>query len=243
MLKPVWQVVPLCKAQLQDVNPSDLLNGGLYRKCNTYKGGGGYDKFPQIFNTRMGTNRTDLNNQFVVQLKGCPLRCPYCYVTHSGIWGKAVELTTEQLVRDFRDSGCSVFHLMGGAPALYLNQWPDLLNKLNGEVFHSDFVPLEGDYDIGVLKEIASYPNSLYAVSIKGANQREFQKNTGVNLNEVLLEKNLEKLFQAKVPCYFTFTGMSEESIQEFIGNHKQYPFKDSFNIDLVQYKALDYKE
>lgn len=138
MLKPVWQVVPLCKAQLQDVNPSDLLNG---------------------------------------------------------------------------------------------------------EVFHSDFVPLEGDYDIGVLKEIASYPNSLYAVSIKGANQREFQKNTEVNLNEVLLEKNLEKLFQAKVPCYFTFTGMSEESIQEFIGNHKQYPFKDSFNIDLVQYKALDYKE
>lgn len=34
-----WPVMPLCKAQLQDINPDDVLNGGLYRRCNTYKGG------------------------------------------------------------------------------------------------------------------------------------------------------------------------------------------------------------
>ena len=28
-----WPVVKLCEAQLQDVNKSDILNDGLYRKC------------------------------------------------------------------------------------------------------------------------------------------------------------------------------------------------------------------
>ena len=44
-LQSVWPVVPLCKAQLEDVNPLDVLNDGLYRRCNKYKFGGGYDKF------------------------------------------------------------------------------------------------------------------------------------------------------------------------------------------------------
>ena len=49
-----FDVVPLCEAQLMDVNPLDILNNGLYRKCNTYKGGGGYDKFPEIYNAKIG---------------------------------------------------------------------------------------------------------------------------------------------------------------------------------------------
>ena len=72
----MWPVVPLCKAQLEDVNPLDVLNGGLYRRCNTYKGGGGYDKFPEIWERRLGKGETKLNDQFVVQVQGCPLHCP-----------------------------------------------------------------------------------------------------------------------------------------------------------------------
>ena len=39
-----WSVVPLCKNQLKDVDPKDILENGLYRLCDTYKSGGGYDK-------------------------------------------------------------------------------------------------------------------------------------------------------------------------------------------------------
>ena len=222
-----WDVVPLCKAQLQDVNPNDILNNGLYRKCNTYKGGGGYDKFPEIYNARFGVNRTDLNNQFVVQVRGCPLRCPYCYVTEEGITGKPVKVSSTQLVTDFKQSGCSVFHLMGGAPALHLKKWPDLLKHFKDEVFHSDFLCLEGEYDIDVLRELSYYENALYAISIKGGTPEEFKKNTATDFNEALFRKNLEALFNAGLYCYFTFTGMTPETIELFKEQYKGYPYRD----------------
>lgn len=238
-----WDVVPLCKAQLQDVNQSDILNEGLYRKCNTYKGGGGYDKFPDIFNKRFGCNRTDLHNQFVVQVKGCPLHCPYCYVTDAGVNGKSVQVSSKKMANDFRSSGCSVFHLMGGAPALYLEKWPDLQKELNGAIFHSDFLCLEGEYDESVLSELSQYENSLYAISIKGYTEEEFERNTATKYNKALFERNLERLAKVGLYCYFTFTGMTPENIQKFKDEHKGYYFDDSFAIDIIHYNAIDYKE
>lgn len=240
-MNTMWPVVPLCDAQLQDVNPNDILESGLFRKCNTYRGGGGYDKFPEIYNRRMGQNRSDLNNQFVVQLQGCPLKCPYCYVTQDGINGPATKVTTESMVRSYRDSGCSVFHLMGGAPALYLNQWPELLEQLGDEVFHSDLLCVEGEYDRGALRELAQHKNSLYAVSIKGSRPEEFKKNTGMEFPAQLFERNLRALHEEGVPYYFTFTGMSQESVSFFEWSYPGYDYRDSFAIQLVHYKALDY--
>ena len=238
----MWPVVPLCKAQLEDVNPLDVLNGGLYRRCNTYKGGGGYDKFPEIWERRFGKSGMELNNQFVVQVQGCPLHCPYCYVTEAGVRGQHKCVSSLELIKDFRESGCGVFHLMGGAPALYLNKWPDLLRCLDGDVFHSDFLGLEGEYDIGVLREIAQYKNALYAISIKGYTSEEFEKNTATKFNSELFKRNMEKLLESGVSVYFTFTGMTTESIQQFKDEHKDWPFEDSFGINLVHYKALDWK-
>lgn len=176
-----WKVVPLCDAQLTDVNPKDILNDGLYRKCNTYKSGGGYDQFSSIFKHRVSDSR-DYNDQFVVQLAGCPLKCPYCYVTDAGVNGKFVEVTTDDLLKAFNDSGCSVFHLMGGAPALYLNHWLELIDRLGSDVaFHSDFLLIEGEYDDKVLSFLGEDAFSLFAVSVKGSSAKEFRKNTGVS--------------------------------------------------------------
>ncbi len=238
----LWPVVPICEKQRRDVNPADLLQGGLYRKCSTYKAGGGYDKFPSIYQKRIGM-RSYLGEQFVVQLQGCSLNCPYCYVTRDGVLGQPVMVSTSQLVEDFKHSGCGVFHLMGGAPALYLQHWKELLDALGEVPFHSDFVLNEMDYPITTLKEIAAYKNGLYAVSVKGADEVEYLSATGTGVKMAGLLNNLRKLYLAGINFYVTFTGMSEESVQKFkaqaLASLPESVMDDGFSIQLVKYEAL----
>ena len=241
-----WKVMPLCKAQLTDINQSDILADGLYRKCNTYKGGGGYDKFPEIYQRRYGAI-PNLNNQFVVQLMGCPLRCPYCYVTPEGIHGQNYKsISTDELINAYIDSGCSVFHLMGGAPALYIENWVDIIDNLpDNAVFHSDLLLVEKEYNPAVISELASRERTLYAVSIKGGDALEFVRNTGIALDTDLFWLNFDLIVARRLPVYLTFTGMSDDSINNFKSLvQKRYGdeiIKDSFGIDLVHYNALDY--
>jgi len=234
----------LCDRQLRDVNPSDILNNGLYRRCDIYKGGGGYDKFSDIYKNRTGQVK-ECNEQFVVQLKGCPLRCPYCYVTEDGVHkGSYSLISTERLIKDFYDSNLSVLHLMGGAPALYINYWKEILERLEAQfVFHSDLLLVENEYSKRTIEELVKYPNSLYAVSIKGGTNEEFKKNTGVNLNEELFWKNFDIIVDCKLPFYITFTGMTGESIKLFknilIQRYGNHILDDSFSINLINYEAL----
>lgn len=254
MPKPtMWPVVPICEAQRQDIAPEHLFEGGLYRYCDTYKGGGGYDQFPKIFAKRNGWNEFGLNDQFVVQLKGCPFKCPYCYVTPSGVNGEHILVSTDNMVKAYRNSGCSVFHLMGGAPAIYMNQWPELIDTLarsGAFIFHSDFVLYEGEsiYDEGVLHELSERKHDcLYAVSIKGGSWAEYLNNTGVNVRMFKIWRNLELLIKHEIPFYMTFTGMSKESTEKFcmrvVDMFGPKCLEDAFNIGLVHYKALDYKK
>lgn len=240
----LWPVVPICEAQRRDVNPEDLLVGGLYRKCKTYRAGGGYDKFPDIWVKRYDIRPYNIEEQFVVQLKGCTLNCPYCYVTKKGVHGEGLNVSTRFIVDDFKRSGCGVFHLMGGAPAIYLDQWPDLLEALQGAPFHSDFILNEGDYDVDVLQRIAKYPNQLHAVSIKGEDVAAYKRNTNTDIDPELFLSNLHKLVDCAIPFYVTFTGMSDEAVSKFkqaisAGFPNTDIFRDSFSIKLVDYKAL----
>lgn len=241
-----WKVVPICDKQMRDVNPSDVLNNGLYRRCDVYKGGG-YDIFPAIYNKRNPCNKTDLANQFVVQLYGCPLNCPYCYVTRRGIFGRYTKVSTTKILRDFRQSGLKVFHLMGGAPAIYINDWKLIISKLSDdEVFRSDLLLVEGEYDENVLAELAQYKNTLYAISIKGVTWDELRVNTGVDFNIDLFWSNFNKVVKSGIPYYLTFTGMSDESIEYFKGllsirfsDEYERILEDSFKIQLIEYEAL----
>ncbi len=244
-----WEVMKLCERQLRDVNPEDVLKGGLYRKCNTYKAGGGYDKFPEIFEKRFHSRLLDYT-QFVVQLRGCPNNCPYCYVTDSGVRsGECVRISTQEMVDDFNESGLSVFHLMGGALALYLRDWHELLERLPGNIiFHSDFLCTELPYEDYVLRDLYGFSRQcLFAVSVKGATVSEFKKNTGVFYNEMLFWSNLERLVINKIPFYITFTGMPEYSrhiwmskcINRFGYDQAYKILEDSFSIDIIEYEAL----
>lgn len=228
MSKFKWPVVPLCDAQLKDVRSEDVLNDGLYRKCNIYRGGGGYDKFPIIYKQRM--NRELNPTQFVVQLKGCPLKCPYCYVTRKGIIGETVFKSTGDLLNAYEDSGLEVFHMMGGAPALYLEHWKKIAYSV--EVFHSDFLLVEKPYEF---EWIDGLPG-LHAVSIK---ERYLYTQDQYNL----LWDNLELFYWANINFYLTFTGNCEQIKRELVVRYGKEILKQSFDIEIKEYEALKYND
>jgi len=242
-----WKVVPLCEEQLLDIDPKDVLPGGHFRLCDVYKSGGGYDKFPAIFEKRTG-KKTSVK-QFVVQLYGCHLKCPYCYVTPNGIWGKPIYYHTDALAKAFfttqevLNGKLEVFHLMGGSPALYLEHWPELIDRLGEDViFHSDLCLTEKVYDRKILRDIAR-PNCLYAVNIKGTSYENYRENTGCEADDALLYDNLYSLVVSKVPFYLTFTNPGMNYYQYLLGmiflHCGNEVLEDSFIIDLVDYDAI----
>ena len=230
--------MPLCNRQLRDVNPSDILNDGLFRRCDTYKGGGGYDQFPDICEKRLGKR---YHKQFIVQLYGCTLQCPYCYVTFEGIWGEALERSTKGLIEAFNQSGQDVFHLMGGSPASYIDQWYAIVEDLpRGKVFHSDLMLVERPYKPNILKRLAT-SNSLYAVNIKGVTKEDFLSNTGVD-QSALLWPNLDQVVKSGINFYLTFTNPDMRYLDEFkqwlTDKYGYTILNDHFIIPLINYEA-----
>jgi len=218
-----WPVMPLCKRQMRDVRKEDVLYNGLYRLCDIYRGGGGYDRFGVIFKKRFGFLPNPI--QFVVQLKGCPLSCNYCYVTVDGVHGEAVNLSTKKLLTDYYDTRVDVFHLMGGAPALYLTKWKELSSKV--KVFHSDFLLIEHLYDIESLKPL----KGLFAISLK--ENRFYTKD-----HFDLMWRNLETIKKSKIEFYITFTGQCKIR-SEVVKRFGELILEDSFSIEVVEYNAL----
>lgn len=244
-----WPIVPLSKGQLLDINPDDILADGHFRMCNIYKGGGGYDKFPEIAKGLWGSS--DYNRQFIVQLYGCNLDCPYCYVAREGVWGSTVKYTSEQLVEIFNKTNGNVFHLMGGAPALKMNYWPGLLRELEaigkeGWIFHSDLMLTEREYTKESLRAI-THDNALYAVNVKGVTQESFLRNTRKNLDFHRFWKNLGLLVESYVQCYFTFTGLPPDEISSFWDMFAvsfgpeiyEVYMETSYFIPIIEYEAM----
>ena len=243
----IWKIVPISGNQLLDVNESDLLANGHFRRCLTYKGGGGYDQFPYIAVELGLASAPDLvNAQFVVQLLGCNLDCPYCYVTREGVWGDFVYYDSEQLINEYNKAkishGVNVFHLMGGAPGLQLKYWSELLDILGpGEIFHSDLMLSEGKYSPEVLKSIDRH-GVLIAINIKGTDKLTWEINTRKPYDESLLELNINLIKEHLDPArwYITFTNIDKASQDQFLS---KYALADHYNyhIDLINYNALPF--
>jgi len=236
----MWKVVPLCKKQLRDINKNDILHNGHFRKCNTYKSGGGYDKFPQIAEKRLDKN---VSNQFIVQLYGCVLDCPYCYVTKDGYFGDYVMYSSKDLVNICVKENLEIFHLMGGSPALYLEDWHKIIELLPSDIiFHSDLLLLEKDYKLEWLKSI-NKNNCIYAINIKGVTLDDFYKNTNREFNLRLFDINFNKIIKSGINFYLTFTNPDKRYLDEFkdilIGCYGIDVLNDSFVIDLIDYEAL----
>ena len=240
-----WQVVPISEQQRLDVRPTDLVERGDMRVCNTYRGGGGYDDFPELAQKHGMVDDPDhASMQFVVQLRGCNLDCPYCYVTRAGVWGEPVRYTTDELVDAYRRAveshGVNVFHLMGGAPALQLKHWPELLDALGEDtIFHSDLMLSESRYDDDVLMEL-DRPNVLLAVSVKGVEPVEWYANTRKLMDFDLVSYNMRAINELlpRERWYLTFTNVTPDNRREFMARHD---VDYHLNIDLIEYDALPF--
>jgi len=241
-----WPVCPVQGRQLKDVREEDIF--GNFRFCDTYRGGGGYDQFPKIAKKRGLTCKGDIGTQFVVQLYGCPLRCSYCYVTGDGVRGKFETYTSERLLgaygRAFIARQAGVFHLMGGAPAIYHRHWPELLDHLDLDnmIFHSDLMLVEGSYDVYALRH-SNRDNTLYAVNIKGVDAEDHFRNTGRKLDEEQFWFNLHCVVDSDINFYFTFTNPNREHLLPFMdrlaARYGDSVLDNCFMIDLVNYEAL----
>jgi uncharacterized Fe-S cluster-containing radical SAM superfamily protein len=154
-----------------------------------------------------------------------------------------VERTTQELVEAYVASGQEVFHLMGGAPALYLRQWPELILALPPTtIFHSDFLLTEQPYDERALEIMEDFKNCLFAVDIKGTTPEDYEKNTRKPFKHRLFWDNLKKLVDHKINFYITYTNPDEEYRPVFEYRLK-YNFgasilEDSFVIPLIEYDA-----
>ena len=240
-----WKVVPLHKDQLKDVDPNDVIYNGHFRICNTYKGGGGYDLFPHIAtNIGLAPHPDEVNKQFVVQLYGCNLDCPYCYVTRAGVWSKPVLYTTDDLIDAYlwalNIHGTKVFHLMGGASGIYISKWHEILDELPYySIFHSDLMLTEKLYNEAILENLARR-NVLLAINIKGISQDEYKANTRKELNESMFYSNLHRIEQYLKPdnYYFTFTNVDSFEVSIFMTRVRN---KRHYIIDLKDYNALPY--
>lgn len=242
------RVCPVQGRQLKDVREEDII--GNFRICNTYRGGGGYDQFPNIARKRgliHEYTKGEIGTQFVVQLHGCHLRCPYCYVTKDGVFGQTVGYTIPEIIEEFgfavEERNAGVFHMMGGAPALHMEDWqniPMLLHPFH--IFTSDLLLTEKPYDPKVLYNINTH-NTLYAINIKGVNTLDHMSNTGTNINWKLFWENFNKVMDVGLNLYITFTNPDPDGYESFVETierkYGELVMEDSFIIKIKKYEAL----
>lgn len=226
-----WPVPNFCDKQLRDINPDDIR--GDFRLCDTEKA--------QMYEPLMKEAQGFGSTQFIVQLWGCPFDCWYCYVTRDGVFGATHMYTSEKIVEAFHKTDAHIFHLMGGAPGLYLNDWGSIIRLLGrGYLFHSDLLLVEGDYTLTQF----TYPRALckivLSVSLKGWDKETYKEVTGVpiDLYSHRVRHNFDMLVQSGIPFYITMTGFTEA---EWMDNIPYYMRGKAnlYHIPIIGYKAL----
>jgi pyruvate-formate lyase-activating enzyme len=242
------KVCPIQGRQLLDVRPEDIFED--FRICNTYRGGGGYDQFPAIAKKRgliHSISKGDPGKQFVVQLHGCHLRCPYCYVTKDGIYGEYKTYKFGELLEAFwrahEVADVGTFHMMGGAPMLQHTYWDAIpMHLYPFFLFTSDLLLTEGKYNEKSLYTM-NMANTLFAINIKGVDEEDHFKNTGRKLDWKLFWSNFDKVVDVGLNFYLTYTnpGLGLDNLKEsIILRYGTDVLMDNFVIELKQYDALE---
>jgi uncharacterized Fe-S cluster-containing radical SAM superfamily protein len=222
----------LGKYQIKDIENSTgiVYHNGIARICTVIKDSGSPDNRNDDSPYRMaklfGGSWQDYNHHFIIQVAGCPLRCWYCYVDNLK---KDLIMSADEMVKmfiNFRKEAkkkfnidLNVFHLMGGAPALYYWFWPILREALdnrglNNVILFSDIILVENYFYSHITPwNYMEIPNFIVTGCLKGTNRSNFLQNTGFDLFDQAV-KELKHYIRFK-NFYLTLIGYDEEDLPE----------------------------
>ncbi len=202
MMIPISKIGPV---QLRDVENSTGLvyHDEYYRLCEVVKSDKAFDNRGDCSPYRMaslfGGDWRDYNYHFIVQVAGCPLSCPYCYVDNFKI---DLQISIAALVNDFVEFremirslysiDVRVFHLMGGAPAVYAECWPEIRHALDAlgqedVILFSDVVFVENRYFGKQPWDYLGLDMFVLTGCLKGVNDKNFYLNTGRDMFDTAL--------------------------------------------------------
>lgn len=243
---PISKIGPI---QLIDVEHSlKEIHNKFFRTCTVYQEDLHLNKWSSSIGdttpTRMvklyGKDEQHWNRHFIVQVAGCPFRCPYCYVDNLNI---DTHMSAEQLVDAYLTfkvlaPDIHVFHLMGGAPGRYCWFWQQIRDEMDSKGLQDDVllsnVILVEDYIYGSRpwKDIPISGRFLLNVCLKGTGFLNFKLNTGKNMFWEALEELKNYIGNPKV-----YYSLIEYTIADFpyIIEHLN---KD--NVDLLHVKMYE---
>jgi len=163
------------------------------------------------------------NDVFFYQTKGCDLHCSYCYVDDFNNNGKldhgAMYVSLNKILEDFYEERekrqklieegmkidsdgklileCNRLRASGGEPTLVIEQWLELLEKLEKDGMSKEvhlqsdtnlstghfikYLERNGDIPKGILDDVARFPNFSLLASFKGTDPNNFAFNTRSN--------------------------------------------------------------
>lgn len=207
------------------------------------------DKSPFRMAMLFGGSWEDYNHHFIVQVAGCPLKCPYCYVDN-------MEVDTSMSANDLVDRfikfkeeveskfniKLKVFHFMGGAPALYCDFWKELRDTLDKRglkdtILFSDVILVEEYFVNKKPWEFLNLHHFILTGCLKGTNEENFIKNTGFNLFQQSL-KELEN-YISYPNFYLTLIGFDEKNLD---GVYKIIPKERIDFLNIINYEVTKEK-
>jgi len=146
----------------------------------------------------------DFNNILISQIKGCNLRCPWCYVDDSNknsIQGGGAEYFSVPEILDVfekerKKQPLYMIRPSGGEPTLAIEQWPEFLRELRKrglekEVYMQgdtnlttghfiEYLEDKGEIEPNLLEKVAEFKNQGILCSFKGTDTESFLRASGM---------------------------------------------------------------
>ena len=226
---PLARIGPIQKVDIER-SSGVVLFDDFARICTVVKKRRSYDFRGDFAPYRMavmfGGSWKSYNHHFIVQVAGCRLRCPYCYVDNLKTdcnfnADDLVEkfISFKAMARQKLRVDVNVFHFMGGMPGKYPEFWLELRESLDKHglkkvILFSDVVLLEDHF-------FKNSPwNYLYNLQLhhfvltgclKGTNPKNFKENTGFDL----FEESLVELdhYSRRHQFYLTLIGFEQKDL------------------------------
>lgn len=249
MKVPISKIGELQRKDIED-SSGIVLYDDYARICTTVKPDGGIgDRSSYRMAEMFGGEWQDYNNQYIIQVAGCPLDCRYCYVDNQEedtCWS-AISVVSNfmafrwQLRTEFHES-LKVLHFMGGAPGVYCAFWRELRHELDYQhcenvILFSDVIFVEAWTRQVRPWNYMDLDRFIVAGCLKGTDRGSFEQNTGKDLFSQAVMEML--MYPVHDNFYLTLIGYEEKDLPTI------YRFVEPWRIDLlniVEYEATKAK-